>query len=467
MTLINEGKKMRKKMFIYTVLIHTAFISIASPQESSPISQDELLSLEKCIEIALQNQPALGTAQGQIITAESDLTQVRSLRFPQIQVEAGAYVTNTALAGNIGNAPIIDPKSGTDFIPSLRMTVKQPIYDFGRTDKAISAKQKLMQAAELSLASTEEDVILNVHIAYYNYILAQEIFQINEERVKQSRKHLERAKGFFEVGKLPESEVSKSELELANSDLELSNARGKMQLAKVSLNSAMGITELSDDLKSYNTHPNFQFELFTANLKDAISQALSSRNELTIADLRIRAGKASLASAKSQYYPIITASGGVGPYIIRNSATEAKSSTKYGTGYNVGINFAFPIFQGLSVRADIAEAQGIIRIANSQYNTTKQKIVQEVQERFFSVKIAEERYKASDKIVSQTVKNQNLAEGRFDTGVGSAIEVTDANFSVANSKIERTTALYNFLIEKARYERTIGNLKKSNFQEKK
>ncbi len=433
-------------------------ISVLAQEMVLSIDPTQPLTLDNCIHIALQNQPALGASQGLIITAESEYTQVRSLRFPQIQLEAGAYLTNTALqsANAITNSPIITP-SGWGLIPSLRMTMKQPIYDFGRTERALSAKKKLMEAAELSLSSSEEDVILNVYIAYYNYVLSQDILKINEDRVAQSRKHLDRAKGFYEVGKFPESEVSKSELEVANSELELSNARGKSRLAKVSLNSAMGISEFSEDPGEYKTNSNFQYQAFNANLKESVSAALANRKEVAISDLKVRAGKASLEAAKSQYYPIITASGGVGPYIIKDDIT---GSSKYNVGYNVGLNFGFPIFQGLSVRADIAEAQGGIRIANSQFNVAKQKIVQEVQERYFSAKIAEERYRASDRIVSQTERNLTLAEGRFETGVGSAIEITDANFSVANSKIERTTALYTYLTESARFQRTIGALKK-------
>ena len=125
----------------------------------------------------------------------------------------------------------------------------------------------------------------------------------------------------------------------------------------------------------------------------------------------------------------------------------------------MGLNFEFPIFQGLSVRADIAEAQGGIRIASSQYNVLRQKIIQEVQERFFSVKYAEEKYKATEKIVLQSEKNLRLAEGRFETGVGSAIEITDANVSLTNSRIDRISALYEYKIALIRFYKAIGRIK--------
>ncbi|HMV25482.1 TolC family protein [bacterium] len=447
-----------KFIFVWVILAARSGWS----QEVITISTEDTLTLDRCIEIALKNQPALGAAQGAIITAESDYTQVRSLRFPQIQMEAGAYVTNTPLGSSnaIAQAPVIEPKNNTDFIPTIRLTVKQPIYDFGRTDKSLESKSKLIRAAEMSLQATEDDVILNVHTSYYNYVLAQQILKINEERVTQSRKHLERARGFFAVGKIPESEVYKAELEVSNAELELTNARGKLQLAKVSLNSAMGVADWTDDVTSYKVASHENYVAFNANLRESINSAFTGRREVAASEMRVQAWRSALSAAKSQYYPIITASGGFGPYIVRNTLTTGETKDKFKIGYNIGVNFEFPIFQGLNVRADISEAQGGIRIASSQYNTTKQRIAQEVQERYYSVKFAEERYKSTERIVTQTERNLNLAEGRFDTGVGSAIEVTDANFSVANARIERTTALYNYKIELARFQRTIGTLRK-------
>ncbi len=427
-------------------------------ENASIVVSGQSLTLEACVQIALQNQPSIGSSQGAIITAESEYTQVLSSRFPQIQMEAGAYYTNSALQSSSSFAPIptIDPE-GAKFVPSVRMTLRQPIYDFGRTNKALDSKNKIIKASELALGTTEEDVILNVHISYYNYVLARHIVEINEERVNQANKHLERARGFFEVGKLAESDVSKAELEVANAELELISARGKSRLAKVTLNSAMGITEINDNPQDYFLTSDTAFVPFAANLQESINLALGSRKEIEASQMRIQAWRSALSAAKSQYYPIISASASLGPYLVQDQVIPTKQRLQ--VGYNVGMNFAFPIFQGLTVRADIAEAQGGIRTATSQYNVARQRVIQEVQDRYFSVKYAEERYKASGKIVIQGQKNLDLAEGRFETGVGSAIEITDANYSLANSRIERTTALYNYFIELSRFRRTIGTIR--------
>ncbi|MBL7993747.1 TolC family protein [bacterium] len=454
---------MKIGLFLITLVFSSVTVCAQDVVEKTiTIDNLDTLTLDECVKIALVNQPALGASQGAIITAESEYTQVLSSRFPQIQLEAGAHLTNSPLqSGSVfGPDQTLETTKKWNFIPSVRMTVKQPIYDFGRTEKALDSKRKLIKASEMALESTEEDVILNVHTAYYNYVLAKQIVRINEDRVKQSNKHLERAKGFFSVGKIAESEVSKAELEVANSELQLIDAKGKARLAKVSLNSAMGITEIDDDPTDYLTTYDVTYEPFHANLKDAINSALESRKEVKVSELKIQAWRSALSAAKSQYFPIISASGGTAPYIIQTVNNDGLTTDKFKLGWNVGLNFAFPIFQGLTVRADIAESLGGIRSATSQSNVTKQRIVQDVQEKFFGAKVAEERYKASEKIIIQSEKNLKLAEGRFDTGVGSAIEVTDASFSLANAKIDRTTALYNYRIELSRFQRSTGTIKK-------
>ncbi len=418
------------------------------------------LSLKECIQVALKNQPSLGASQGALLTAESEYTQVRSSYFPKMQFELGSFITNTPLQhpNIIAPTPTVETKSKTQFVPSLRFSIRQPIYDFGRTQRALESKKKLIQASQNSLTSMEADVILNVHIAYYNYILAQSVVKIQEERVAQAKKYLERAQGFFQVGKIPESEVSKAELEISNAEVELINARGKSRLAKVNLNNAMGVTEIADDPADYHLDATVEYKPFVANLQESIDDALRERNELTAADLKIRAWRAAMASAKRQYLPIITGSAGFGPYLVSDDPGKLLDRGKFKLGYNVGVTFSWP-FEGLTVSADIAEAQGGIRTSTAQYNVTRQRIIQEVQERYFSVKYAEERYKATSRLIEQGERNLQLAAGRFDTGVGSAIEISDANLSLANARIERTTALYQLQIEIARFLRTTGKLK--------
>ena len=338
------------KKFIFAmvaVLLPLQIEAQEAVEKTITINANEILTLEQCVQIALENQPAIGASQGAIITAESEYTQVLSSRFPQIQLEAGAHLTNSPLqSGNVfGPDQTLETTKKWNFIPSVRMTMKQPIYDFGRTDKALDSKRKLIKASEMSLESTEEDVIFNVHSAYYNYVLAQQIVRINEERVAQSNKHLERAKGFFAVGKLPESEVSKAELEVANSELQLIDAKGKSRMAKVSLNSAMGITEISDDPTDYTTAKDVAYEPFHANLQDAINGALDSRKEVKASELKIQAWRSALSAAKSQYFPIISASGGTAPYIIQTVDENGLTTDKFKLGWNIGLNFAFQIFQ--------------------------------------------------------------------------------------------------------------------------
>ncbi len=451
---------MKNVIYLLALIIATA-VYAQQDKKSVSINTTDTLTLETCIRIALENQPVISASQGAILTSESEYTQVRSLYFPQIQVDAGAYMTNTPLqsANVLTPSPTIDPRRNKiTFIPTMRMSVKQGIYDFGRTEKMLDSKEKLIKAAEKSLESTKDEVVLSVSLAYYNYALSIEVVRINEERVRQALKHLERAKGFYEVGKIAESEVSKAELELSNAELQLIDARGKKRLAKVNLNNAMGIIENDDDESDYRTSEHADYEPFRANLKESIDQALESRKDISASALKISAWKSALSSARSQYRPIITAFAGVSPYLIQKNPLANINQDQYKLGYNIGVNFEFPIFQGLSVRADIAEAQGGLRIATAQANVLRQKIIQDVQEKFFSVRYAEERYKATDKLIAQGERNLKLAEGRFDTGIGSAIEITDANVSLANAKIERMTALYEYKMALLRFQKSVGSI---------
>ena len=438
---------------VFHILCFASMIQAQSGTETV-FDPEEPLTIEQCIQIALEHQPLIRASEGAIITSNSEYTSVNSIRFPLVQLEGGAFLTNNTVqfSNAIGSTtPEIDNK-GT-IVPFTRLTFKQQLYDFGRTDRALRAKRKLITAANMGLDLIKSDVSVNVRIAYYNYMLALKVVAINEERVAQSQQHLAKAKSFFEIGTISDSEVSQAELNLSNSELELINARGQAKLAQIQLNNSMGVTGIVPFAKHYKLVSELSYIPFTADLAEAIGISIDNRKDILAADLKLKATRSTLSAAKSRYYPIISASGGLGPYIKR---LEEEDRRQINLNYTFGINLNWPIFQGLSVNADIAEAQGNIRIAESQLSVRKQKAIQEVQEAYHLVKLKEESYKGTEKIVAQANRSRALAKGRYDTGLGSAIEVMDANVAVANSKITQTRALHEYHIALVNFQKAVG-----------
>jgi len=104
----------------------------------------------------------------------------------------------------------------------------------------------------------------------------------------------------------------------------------------------------------------------------------------------------------------------------------------------------------------VAEARANLRNLKAQEETTRQNIRLESEQAFLSLKEAEERVRVTEKALVQAKENFDLATGRYQVGVGSPLEVTDAEVSLANARVNNITALAAYKIAEARIEKAMG-----------
>ena len=119
----------------------------------------------------------------------------------------------------------------------------QNVFDSFRREWSVQAARDDQNAAKFDLSTTRQDVILNVQTAYYNYLLARRLVEVNQEAVRRNIQVLERARGFFEVGTRPKIDVTRAQVDLANAELALVRARNGVAVSFTTLNNAIGVPE--------------------------------------------------------------------------------------------------------------------------------------------------------------------------------------------------------------------------------
>ena len=124
--------------------------------------------------------------------------------------------------------------------------------------------------------------------------------------------------------------------------------------------------------------------------------------------------------------------------------------------WNAGVALTFPLFTGLSTKYAVAEARANLDIAKANEESLRQTIYLEVQSAYLNRKEAFERIETGRIIVRQAEENLELARGRYATGVGSSIEITDAMIKLNNAKLTYISAVSDFSVAQARLEKAIG-----------
>jgi outer membrane protein TolC len=261
--------------------------------------------------------------------------------------------------------------------------------------------------------------------------------------VGQFQQHLNQARAFFEVGTKPKFDVTKAEVDLSNAKLGLIRAENAYRLARVALNNAMGLPEAPE----YEILDQFSFQRVEIDLDETIRKAYERRPDLTAFAVRRKSLERGIELARKGNYPFITGSAGYG---------WGGGDFPLDQGWSFGAQVNIPLFTGYSTKYQVAEAQANLEILAANEALLRQIVLQDVKQAWLNLQEAGERAVAAELIVRQATENLALANGRYNAGVGSPIEVTDALVAASNAKTAQIAALYDYKLAQASLAKAAG-----------
>ncbi len=434
---------LKSARYVFTVVFFAAGISHSQIENSSGNNTAEVISdsltMEQAVRIALGHQPLLRSAEASVRSASSSVTQAQSNYFPSLSLNASGTRTGGAFVFN----PSFPARTQFYNNYSTGASLQQTIYDFGKTGGRVSASEDLYSASSFDYNSTRDNVVMNVELAYIAFVQAQRLVGVDEEAVKQAEDHLKEAQAFYKVGSRPQFDVTKSEVDLANANVNLIRARNQVRIAKVQLENAMGV----HPAQAYAVQNTFDTTSFAMPLDSAKAIALESRPEVSAAEARVRANQALASAAWDQNLPSLALSG---------SYTWNGFDFPLVSRWTGGITLSVPLFQGFNVEAQVQQAEANTDAAQASLDLLKESVRLDVEQNYLSLKEAGERIGASAKLVTQAVENLKLAEGRYNSGVGSPIEITDAQVTLSNARITYIQALADYNSSLIRLQKAMG-----------
>ncbi len=432
-----------KKIVLVIVMLAAACIPAAAEEEL--VRKGELLTLERAVGIALKMHPNVLAGQGAVFVSEAKKGQAQAGYWPAIDATVGysRFRPSVNLSGGAtGNTAFRTSHSFDQY--SADGSVKQTLFDFGKTGTNVNIQKKNIEASKADLENTEEQVILNVKQAYYNLLRAKRTRDVAVETVKQFEQHLDQAKAFYEVGTKPKFDVTKAEVDLSNAKLNLISAENSVRLAMVSLNNAMGLP----DAPEYLIEDNLSFAKYVVGLEDAVKKAYENRPEVKALTARRIAAEKSVYLAQTGYFPMLTGNAGW-------TWAGEKLNVRDG-GWNAGVALSIPIFSGFLTKNQVSEAKANLSILKANEEALRQNVLLEVQQNYLNLNESEERIATAEIAVRQAKENHEIASGRYAAGVGNPIEVTDAEVGLSNAKAAHIQALYDYKITAASLEKAMG-----------
>jgi outer membrane protein TolC len=415
-----------------------------TPPQPPPLA-GRVITVDEAIAIALESQPSIQARLSDYVAARLRVDQALAPLLPQIsgtwtaaRTQSAASVSSRGLLGAVGEPRTI---TSWDTTTVARISLSQLLFDFGKNFATTEAFRK---GAEISFEDIElqrQTLTLTIKESYTNLLFAQRLIRVNRQALERADLNLRSARGFFEVGTRPKSDVTRAEVDVANARLDVIRASNAERLARVALNTAMGIasdtpTQIVDNL-AYESVP-----LDRAQLQ---ADALRHRPEYRQAKLRIDAAEADLKRRFLDFFPDITGGGFYG-------ATRADMNEIW----ELNLNLTWQLFDGGNRIARYREARALLDAARARVRALELDIAREVEQSQISVQEAEERIQAAKTAVESAQENFRLAQGRFDAGVGTILELTDAQLALTVAQNQEAQALADYRIALARLERSLG-----------
>ena len=389
-------------------------------------------TLAECIAIAVQQHPSLKAAGASVDAGHQRVWEAASNYLPQVGATYGAARRNSSVAARTGGPGIsVGAQSQTFNFYNTGLSFTQVLFDFGQTLASIRAAQAAEESLEANLSTQRDTVVLNVKQSYFNLLAAERLLGVADETVHQSQKHLEQAQGRYDVGMAPKFDVTSAQVQLAQSELNQVTARNNVAVARETLRNALGLVGPLD----FDIVDDFGSRRVQITAEEALALAYDKRPELQSIQAQERSTEQLIASLQRNYLPNLT---GNGAYNWTGNDYPLQSS------WNVGANVNLSIFNGGLTTAQVGEQKA--NLSNLRFNedVLRQNIALEVRQAVLNVQQATESIRVAEEGLQQARENMDLADGRYKTGVGNIIELTDAQTSLTSAEASHVQALYSY-----------------------
>lgn len=398
------------------------------------------IDLKGAVTTAIQNNRDITIAELKLREAEADVSAAAAKKNPSLSYswERNQYPTQvvTTVAGT----------QSSNHGYSQGINVSWPIWTFGKVEGAIDAARYQKNIADLNVYKTEADTKLAAVQAYYQYLEAIKLAEVQAQSVTDYASHLNNVQQQFDAGIVAKLDVLSSNVSLANAKQKSIAADNTRDVAEANLNNIMRVP-MNTTLNPLDK--NFPEPEFDLTMEQAILMAQKYRWELVEADYGVKAAEASLRSAKAGYLPTVSVGGGY-------SWKEASVTAVDKDDWAVQGGLSWSLWDGGATQASVKKADAAVKTAQETLLQAREKIELEVRQDYLNVLSYKEQIRAAEASVAQAEEAYKIATVRYSSGVGINLDVLDAELALNTARTNYITALYNYNIGLATLEHAMG-----------
>jgi outer membrane protein TolC len=423
-----------KRLVSITVSASLFFFSLALPAQAAiekkritkTDESEKVYSLSECVSIALDTSPRILYSKADIIEKQYSLQSSKKDLYPSLFFNYGYQYAPDAY----------EPFSTKDYY-NYSFSVSQPLYRGRSLVTGVELGELDLELSKVSMAQTQNDIILAVHEAYYNLLKTRKFEEVARHSLEERKAHLKDAQAFYAAGLIPKNDMLQSEVQLAGAEIELLRSINLSIMALAQLNTLLRRpveTEIAvEDI--------FKYEPSDISWEQSFEQAKKFRPELRQSEIAIEQADKNIILTRAPYLPAVSLSAN---YLKQGDDPLAQD-------YPIGPSEVKTALATLEWRF-WAWGQSKDEMAAARYNMKKAQesqtelldnIILQVREAYVDTLEAEYNIGVTEKAIEQAEEDFRINQSRYKAQLGTTTDVLDAQTRLTRAKIEYYNALYS------------------------
>lgn len=396
----------------------------------------QAVTLDGAMRMAVDRHPSVVAAARAAEAAQARLVQARAGMALQVNITGRASVGTLGATG----APTGGEVSSSH---NVAIGASLPLYDGGITAQQVAQAQAGVETAQAALQATRQDVALTAAQAYFQVLRAQRTVEVREATVRAAEAQLAQTEAFFRAGTVAQADVIRTRAAVASAQAELVGARGQVEITLASLRAALAVPPGQPISLADPSAP----AVVPLSATEAAAEATRQRPEVSRADADLRSAEAAVRIAEIRARTQVTVSAGAAVQITPDPGQA---------GWSLSASVSHPLFDGGRAKAALEEARANLQAAQARREATLLQVQSQAVQAAVSVTSAVARVEATRVSADAAGEALRVSDGRYRAGVGTLVEVLDAQSSATQARISAVQALYDLHLATVSLQQALG-----------
>ncbi len=401
------------------------------------------LTLGQAEEIGLRNHPKIGSATLVAQAASQVVSETKSAYFPTVVSNTTGAIANTGTA--LAAGALTTSSLSNRFASGVSLV--QLVTDFGRIRSLTSSAKLRLQAESENVINVRAQIVLAVRSAYYGVLGADAVLRVAQAALANRQLLLRQITALSQSALRSTLDVSFAQVLVSEAQLAVYQAENSGEEARAQLAESMGFEQSQNFTLVDQDLPG----PLNPDLHGLIGEALGKRPDLVEREKSRDAAYKFAEAERKLAYPTVSmaATAGVIP--------ERDHTLPHDNYEAAGVNLSIPVFNGGLFAARHSEALLKARAADKDVQDYSLQVTRDVQTAWYEANNSFRRLTVTSQLVDQTNQALRLAQARYDAGLGSIVELNQAQLSQIGAQIDAAAAKYDYLNRRTQLDYSIGN----------